>query len=421
MSKRNSSEINDNNMEQQQQQHKLLKRRSVTIDILQKLFPKMSSVNLEQTLTRFNADILKTIEHLMKEGENGTEMEHAKSVESIPIKLPIDNDFSEIRKQFGFNKKKPKNSFVRHKANYENALREQAIKGSDMNEMKNVNQYESTMSGINETSIGNPFALKNVTPHSTGTPMNQCPPQLLSMFGGNQSTNGGTMSTFRPDSTSPINTSPNLISGPISTMTNNNNNNCSSSQKTLLNVRGLMLHPSLMMPNGGANPMLSATKIESEPKMINHGPQTFVPGNLNGPASFPHLSRNLFDSLMASTSYRNLFPAFFPGSTHPNLASLGLLGTGLAGLASAGTNESSTSSSPNMHQANSSSSNYDHSCDEFNHKLLSQRTHQIQSALHNMCDNNWYGNIGNDLTRSNGTNGGNGNQLKCENKDDLHS
>ena len=61
--------------------------------------------------------------------------------------------------------------------------------------------------------------------------------------------------------------------------------------------------------------------------------------------------------------------------------------------------------------------NFEPNFEEFNQKLLNQRSHQIQTALHNMCDNGWYG-MGSDLAK-NSTNGSS--QSKCEEKADLHS
>nr|XP_027205998.1 probable serine/threonine-protein kinase tsuA [Dermatophagoides pteronyssinus] len=118
---------------------------SNVVKILEKIFPKINNDYLEKTFGYCNGDILKTIDILTKESSSlplnqmdssfDTEnmikrmMMTTTTTAAVKIAPPpstslplIETDFSEIRKKFGFNKmKKPKNSFVRHKANYEKA------------------------------------------------------------------------------------------------------------------------------------------------------------------------------------------------------------------------------------------------------------------------------------------------------------
>lgn len=404
------------------------KRKTGTIDILKKIFPKAKCAYLEHTLGSCNDDVLKTIEILIKdshnEEESSSDSEHNKLGEAVseqskvPIKIPFDTDFSEIRKQCGFNKKKPKNSFVRHKANYENALREQASKGG-------IGANKPTMMDLQSTSNGSDVPLDSISQPLSFKP-NQPTQQLLSIFAnpslaGTQPTDSTNHSTFisNVDSASPASSPPNLLTTcptPLSSIATNLSN-ISQQQRSLMNARNVMLNPSLIMPNNPnsflGNPQLRNEKVnlEMDNKLVNQS--AFLP-TATAASSMPHLSRNLFDSLVASTGYRSLFPAFFPGAA-PNLASLGLLSAGLPGLGMVGSNEHTGNLMPNNAlQLNSFEQNFD----EFNQKLANQRTHQLQSALSNICggggDNNgWYA-MGADLLRNNT----NSHSTKCDDKND---
>ena len=412
------------------------KHRSSTIDLLQKIFPKLKVPSLEQTLQRCNDDVLKTIEHLIKESQENESNSESELIKSeIAVKVPVETDFSEIRKQFGFNKKKPKNSFVRHKANYEKALREQAS-GSNLEHPAPMS-FEAT---IGRVELANQFNVKSVPqPLSHGS---CAPQQLLSMFANSGATSSsptnsnGIIQPFGQifaESPSSRSSPPNLLStstrsaSSISISSGTNLNNISPQlHRNMMNAhRGLLLNPPLTMHN--TSPIVNNnTKVEPDSKIMGHsnsfGPQHHHGGpNTGVAASLPHLSRNLFDSLVASTGYRSLFPAFFPGST-PNLTSLGLLGAGLTGM----NNNSGSSSNNNNEQPIGAllpggampMNNFEQNFEEFSQKLLNQRSHQIETALHNMCgDNGWYS-MGNDLVR-NHSNGSS--QSKCEqDKNDSH-
>lgn len=369
---------------------------TATIEVLRKIFPKLKCSYLQQTLATCNEDVLKTIEVLIKEQNEvesnsdsdglvaRVEIEQPK----LPIRIPFETDFNEIRKQFGFNKKKPKNSFVRHKAQYENQLREQASK---VVKPAGIEQ--------NGTDIGSIDSLVHSFKPQPPQPPSQ---QLLSMFSSPvmaSEANSGHNTTFAPSVTTE---SPSTSPASGGTLLGT----CPVPNHRLMNARNMMLNPSLLMPNPASflgtspqqqqQPQLHNDKADLDSKLTSN---PFLP--VSSASSMSHLSpRNLFDSLVASSNYRNLFPAFFPGT------SLGLLGAGLPGL---GMN---TEPSNNLHPGLPS---FEQNFDEFNQKLTSQRTHQLQSALNNICGNSgsWYG-IG---TASGATEMLRGNS-KCEDKTD---
>lgn len=409
------------------------KRNSVssTVELLQKIFPKVKATSLEETLHACDNDVLKAIEQLIKEARdcdsnsNSDSESAAKgtSTAELALKLP-DADFNEIRKQFGFSKKKPKNSFVRHKANYENALREQAktvVTGIPSLDQARPSQVCFDALGQVEP-LANSFGLKGVPQPMPGPP---CAPQQLlsSMFGNtNHATSppsgasNGPMHRFalnEHQTPSPVSSSPtNLLSScppsiaSMSPMTTGLGS-INSQQRSFLNTRALMLNP---LMHGPAASMLNS-KMEPDSKPPGH--HGFLPNNNLAP-TLPHLSRNFFDSLVASTGYRSLFPAFFPGAA-PNLAALGLLGTGLSGAMAMQTTLNSEQPVSNLLPNGSQPlGNFEQNFEELNQKLLSQRNHQLQTALHNMCDNGWYG----DLARNN-SNGSS--QSKCDDKVDTLS
>ena len=495
------------------------KRKSPTVDLLQKIFPKIKATTLEQTLHKCQNDVLKTIEQLIKEAKeceqaaNSSDSEMLKCPSApavqnevavnIPLQLPpleptAAADFSEIRKQFGFSKnKKPKNSFVRHKANYENALREQAAKvvvGAVEHQQQMQQQQQHRNSSCFDVANQIDFTFKQGNNHNqhfhshhpshlgVQSPCAAVPhQQLLSMFGNPASPpsvnpNGGTpllhpsfsLATGTTTSSSPVSSSsspnvfpplPSAVQCPVSLAVStpiNSSPSMNSAQQRInfLNARNaalMHLNPAAAQFGGPLNNNNSSSnKVEPDTGKLstgnnhnnnNSGGNTFLPNSVV--PSLPHLSQNLFHSLMASTTgYRNIFP-FFPGvvgaaaaaGAIPNpLASLGLLGAGLTGMAmqsSAGLNSNNSSADQQQQQqllpsagntaAAASLPNFEQNFEDFNQKLLSQRNHQLQTALHNICGNatenggnTWY--AGDALMHSNSN--GSSQSKSCDEKSD---
>ncbi|UXI18118.1 arginine-tRNA ligase [Sarcoptes scabiei] len=413
------------------------------VKILQKIFPKIKNTSLERTLIECQNDILQTIERLIRESspsvdDNQIILEHRPSPllarsfdrsqgeklngdKRLKNNFSLEANFHEIRKKFGYNKKKPKNSFVRHKANYEMAIREQAA--------KNANAFLTESSANNSDGFDN-FVMEatglthsNSYPFDPNSPLKPSFPQqksssLLSMFSLPHSKHineSAIQTSLRPIPSSNNCGSTGSISpnDPLAAMTTASTNVISTSnssiaqkqQRNLLNRNDSMFNSSLLVPNsiGLLNNNLvgpqnfhhhqqtqndSGKSIHNSQPLVNLQPQCF--------------SRNIFDSILATTGYRNLFPGFFPPITSSsipstssnNFTSLGLLNATIPQsnpetCASASTNAVATASAAAASTILSNlqlASNFEQNFEEFNLKFLNR--HQRQSINDNNTNNN---------------------------------
>lgn len=358
--------------------------------------------HIKETFKLCGQDILKTIEVLIKnlqnEGETTDSEPECKPKDAsdagknVAASAPLDTEFSQIRKQFGFKKKKPKNSFVRHKANYENAMREQAAKVAVLNTLSEASTEKSCNGkALLETK---PQFKPAQQPAPASYPM-FAQQHLLSMFdnsSGSPSVVGGGCAhlPYGSAASSIGSRSPPqslLSSRPLSSMSSlaANLNHHHHQQRSMMAARNLILNPSLMMPNNASlNGRDGKSMSDMEAKLNNH---QFMPNTSTANGMMADMPRNLFDSLMTNVGYKNLFPSIFSG-TAPNLASLNLLSGAMPGLGLANTGDLATSTMPQC--------NFDSSLEGLSQKMSSSHglhhsplwsyNHQANGNNHSKCD-----------------------------------
>ncbi|KAH9526349.1 hypothetical protein DERF_000447 [Dermatophagoides farinae] len=397
------------------------------IKILEKIFPKINDHHLETTLNNCNGDILKTIDVLIQESSSQNDLTKFDTETMIQrmmtIKVPVETDFSEIRKKFGLNKKKPKNSFVRHKANYEKAMTIRGHNHHNHNQQQQQQQHEIV-----------PIAKQLFETNSLGT---GCLPLESSHFGTQDINqfmfnNGPEPLSFSTKQQHSPMTNNNLQLNPA-LMTNFNTDihprgivdtNTIPSSIGGINLNDLSIFHPVPAPPPPPPPPQSSSSSSSSPatataaaasssffssnlaklNMMDDGNNLPLPATPSSSSSssslqLPAMTRQIFDSLVG---YRSLFggsiPGFFPAT--PNLAS------SLHGLLPNGGNELTqqqpkTFQQQQQQQRTTPTTATTTTTMPTTQALSMNIHHQLQNALHNICasgivagnNGGWYGNM----------------------------